>query len=83
MRTRNRNGAVSAAVLLVLAFASRPMHAQILYGSLMGNVNDTSSAAVPAASLGEGSGGCPAGIRPLLAEIKIGRRFLRSSLHAL
>src|SRR5579863_3425387 len=51
MRTRNRNGAVSAALLLVLAFASRPMHAQILYGSLIGNVNDTSSAAVPGASV--------------------------------
>src|ERR1035438_612405 len=51
MKPRTRFKYCSAAVLLALACASRTLDAQVLYGSLTGNVTDPSSAAVPSAKV--------------------------------
>jgi len=42
---------LTAVFLLAMAFTTRPSPAQVLYGSLIGNVTDPSSAAVPGASV--------------------------------
>src|SRR5712691_6097735 len=51
--SRTRPGLVltSAAMLALLTLSSLPAHAQVLYGSIVGNVADTTRAAVPGATV--------------------------------
>ena len=41
----------SLSILLLAALASSLLHAQAFYGSIVGNVNDATGAAVPAAAV--------------------------------
>src|SRR5689334_7408624 len=50
MSTKTRMARCSFA-LLAMAFAHNVAHAQVLYGSLTGNVTDPSSAAIPGAKV--------------------------------
>jgi len=51
MRTGTRSIIQCAFAVLIAATTANPGHAQVLYGSLTGNVTDPSSAAVPGAKV--------------------------------